>query len=310
MQYYQKQIGLGSNLEISIVSKLPKIKIDLIYANLWKKIYNFERQFSRFIPSSELSLFNKRAGTKTSISSEFKDILIVAKDYGLKTNGLFNPFILPILQRAGYLHSMLKEYQEDIVDDFRDRTLVTIDKLTIGDEWALIPYGTALDLGGLGKGYLADKLADYLDPLVDSYWISLGGDIVFKGHNSDNKSWTIDIANVHKLSNNLAFYDSSSRARKAIATSSIVSRKISNGHHIIDPRTLKPSDSDVIMSTIISNKCVASDILASCCLILGSLRSKSFLKQNAISDAILQISNNNHTTNVISGKHIKLYNTN
>ncbi len=310
MQYYQKQIGLGSNLEISIVSKLPKIKINLIYAKLWKRIYSFERQFSRFIPSSELSLFNKQAGTKTYISPEFKDILIVAKDYGLKTNGLFNPFILPVLQRAGYLHSMLTGYQEDIVDDYRDRTLVNIAKLSIGDEWALIPYGTALDLGGLGKGYLADRLADYLDPLVDSYWISLGGDIVFKGHNSDDKNWTIDIANAQDLSNNLAFYKSKTRARKAIATSSVGSRKITNGHHIIDPRTLKPSDSDVIMSTIVSNKCVASDILASCCLILGSLQSKSFLKQNSISDAILQISNNNHTTNVISGKHIKLYNTN
>ena len=107
--YYQTKIALGSETTLNLISNLDEININKIFEELWSKIDNFENKFSRFIVDSELSKFNASAGSKQFVSKEFLDILKLSMNYFKKTNGLFNIFILPALQKSGYINSFIDD---------------------------------------------------------------------------------------------------------------------------------------------------------------------------------------------------------
>ncbi len=263
-QYYIKQPALGTIVELVIYTKLSQEKVDSINNLFWKKIYSFERRFSRFIPDSELSRFNRNAGLKFYTSKEFNEILNKAKHYSSLSKGLYNPFILPALQKAGYLNSKVKEFKNDPVDDYSNRSVLNINKLEVKEDWARIPYGGAIDLGGIGKGFLADQLGNLLDKKVEGFWISLGGDMVFKAHSKEIK---IAIANGIKQSETIGFYHPRLGSLDNIASSGPNQRKgqkkLKKWHHLIDPRTLKPAQTNVQLVSVVSDCCSSSDILAS-----------------------------------------------
>lgn len=263
-QYYIKRPGLGSIIELVIYTDYSKTKVENFNKKFWKMVYSFERQFSRFIPDSELSRFNRNAGLKFYPSREFMDILKKAKYYSILSKGLYNPFILPAVQKVGYLHSKVKGFENDAVDDYRNRSVLTIDKLEIEDDWVRIPYGGAIDLGGIGKGYLADKIAKMLSKEFEGFWVSLGGDMVVKAQSEEIK---IAIANGVDQAKTIGFFHPKLNSVDNIASSGPNQRKgrklLKTWHHLIDPRTLKPAKTNVQLVSISSASCTNSDILAS-----------------------------------------------
>lgn len=291
MQYYQENTVLGSIVQLSLVFNKPAPQAQELMNRLWRMTFAFERRFSRFLPESELSIFNRNAGNKQPLSDEFRDILLKAKNIGLKTGGLYNPFILPALQAAGYKNSLVKGYEKDVSDDHSHKSVADVSRLEIGDDWASIPYDSALDLGGCGKGYLADKLADETDKMADGYWFSLGGDIVSGGVDDNGNPWVIEVqaASKHDLA---AGYIHTKGDRCAAATSGTVARTGKQQgkpwHHLIDPRSLKPADTDIVLATLNGRSAFDADVLASCAVILGSKRAASFLSEQGVTDWLIQ----------------------
>lgn len=311
LRYHETKQALGSEVVLTIVSESdPKV----LFTQLWKEIFAFERQFSRFLPMSELSVFNRSAGIKTAITPQFRALLLTAQRLSRETSGLYNPFVLPALQRAGYTQSFAEGYKEDTHDNFADRAVAQPDKLRIGDTWAQIPYGSALDLGGCGKGYLADLLADSMVPTwVTGYWFSFGGDIVGDGTDEDNKPWDISIyTEPSSKKSDGSWIFRSSGGRFAAATSSTQHRRGTHHgkswHHIIDPRTQKPANSDIYQASIFMPRAVDADVFASCAIILGSKNTLALFHRNYdVSGLLLGKDQNTHhfgpsVTNVSSNK--------
>ena len=294
MQYHQNNVALGSEIALNIVtSQANQTGVEALFRELWKKIFRFERQFSRFLPGSELSLFNRNAGPKQFITPEFRNILVAAQRISRETAGLYNPFILPALQAAGYYHSLVKGHEKDLQDNHSGKSVVSVDHLEIGQDWARIPYGTALDLGGCGKGYLADQLANSIKHRVTGYWLSLGGDIAVGGEDDAGKPWEITIQKATISGDqNIGRVILPSRRQSAVATSGVTARYgINNGkawHHLIDPRTLAPATTDVRLVTVCADSAFRADVLASCAAIIGSDNASTFLKQCGIKTALLQ----------------------
>jgi thiamine biosynthesis lipoprotein len=292
-QYTQSNMALGSEVTFTVVcDNADQKKCDDLFLKLWEQTFKFEKQFSRFIPNSELSHFNKAAGQRIAISKEFYSILIAAKKISEETNGLFNPFILPSLQKAGYTKSFAKGYELDTHADYSGRQLAEINNLEITNDWANIPYGTAIDLGGCGKGYLADQLANFANKKwIIGFWFSIGGDIVGSGLDCTNNPWVINIVNADGADTHKAF--TSTGERFAAATSSTAVRKGAKWHHIIDPRTKKPANSDIDFVSVYSSSGLQADALASCAIILGSQVCIPFLKKRGIEAAYISGKTNN-----------------
>ena len=308
----QTNIALGSEATLKIVSDASAKQQQELFVELWTKIYAFEKQFSRFLPYSELSMFNRSAGIRQPISPAFKELLLTAQKLSAETKGLFNPFLLPAIQRAGYTRSFVEGAESDVHDDYSDKAVVAIEKLEIGTDWACIPYGTAIDLGGCGKGYLADQLAKALQGKVIGYSVSLGGDIVTFGTDKHGQNWNVLIQSANAIEGEAVGDITMPKTQYAIATSGTTKRKgIHNGkswHHIIDPNTLQPSQTDLIMTTVGHESGVYADVLASCAIIVGSKKAPSLLKRFAVRDFVLQkgASHTNATT-AYEGENIEIY---
>ncbi len=290
---FQTKLALGSDATFVLVGESADM-LDMLLAKLWRATFEFEQRFSRFLPDSELSAFNRSAGIKQAVSPEFRDILRTTQQLAIMTDGLYNPFILPALQRAGYTTSFVKEYASDVHDDHSSRQVVAASNVEVGDTWACIPYGTALDLGGCGKGYLGDQLAELLrDEPLNGYWLSLGGDISAAGCDEHGQPWTVAIQDAGDTTTESAYVVQGTVEPFAVATSSTLVRQgTHNGkrwHHIIDPATGQPADSDVRMATVHAATALQADVLASCAIILSSNRALAYLGQRHVIGALLQV---------------------
>jgi len=303
-QHTQSQEALGGTATIGVVMDAAQDSSEL-FQNLWIQTFRFERQFSRFLPSSELSQFNAQSGVKVPISTEFADILHTAQRLAEQTKGLFNPFILPALQRTGYHSSAVAKYADDPAPDYTARQVVQPTKLELGDDWARIPHGTAIDLGGCGKGYLADLLGQYLRAQgVAGYWIEFSGDIATYGTDEKGQNFTISVKNATKQGT-LEELIVCPTTPFGIATSGTFQRVSQvgtmRGHHIINPETGKPAETDVLLATICAGSAVDSDVLASCAIIVGSKLAPDMLRECKAVSWILQTTKKR----LVHGAHIK-----
>ncbi len=322
MVYHDTKVALGTQCSISVYTKKRDRNIEKLFQELWLKIYQFEKQFSRFLPSSELTIFNSNAGKTQKISPLFRKILVECLKYSKLTDGMFNPFILPALENAGYDHSLLKGFENDMYIKHKSAKVVESTKLKIIDDSAFIPINTAIDLGGIAKGFLLDYLADFLakyNSFYYGFWISLGGDIVTYGYESlDRPIKTYiekDFVSEHSY---VGYVTSIKNNKRAIATSGINYRKGIKGgikwHHIIDPKSGQSAKTDVTSATVFGKNATFCDVMASCLIIGGSDNFIKLSKKLKLEDSLIQgyigIRSNENYYIKTTGSKIKINNQN
>ena len=295
-RYQQQYQALGSAVLITLVTEKGETDSERLFSKVRQQITGFEQQFSRFLPGSELTRFNHRAGVKTPVSPSFLKLLTVAEQLAIETNDLYNPFILPNLQRAGYLGSWPNPENGITNTDFTRRRLTSIGGLTIGDSWAKIPKSAALDFGGLGKGYLLDELAKTLaSEHLSGFWLSIGGDIICQGCDVNGETWQIAVPSALDRLKTIDVISNQPGARLAIATSGVTKRQgIKDGkawHHIIDPRTGKPAQTDILTATVTAQRAVVADVYAKCLVIAGVNAAEPLKATGRIQSYLLQVNN-------------------
>lgn len=284
--------SMGSRIRLTLVS--PHDTTALL-KHLHDTVLGFELRYSRFLPNSNLTLLNRRAGQRVGISKEFHDILSRSLAMGQATGGLFNPFVLPALQRAGYLRSLTPAYADEPVPDYTLREVPAIDQLQLGDTWVELPLRSALDLGGCGKGYIGDRLADIIDetPHITGYWLSIGGDVIVRGTHETGAPIRVGLPHTQGTET-AEFIVPAGNERLAVATSSTLKRKGEHDgrkwHHIINPRTLRPAITDVETATVAAPSLFEADIHATNCIIIGSPKAADYLVEQGITTARLMLS--------------------
>ena len=154
---------------------------------------------------------------------------------------------------------------------------------------------TQLDLGGIAKGYIGDKMKEYLiSQGITSAIIDLGGNIVILGEIDENTHFTIGVK--------MPFSDENDILRKlkvsdkSVVTSGIYERYfIKDGKeysHIINPKTGYPTQSDLAGVTIISDKSVTGDAYSTACVLLGSEKALELVEHTEGMEAILVLRDN------------------
>jgi FAD:protein FMN transferase len=292
-RYQHKHRALGSDVIFTLVVQQNRDYADQLFAQLLELTSAFEEQFSRFLPDSELTKFNKQAGQSVAVTPAFRKLLMVTKSFSEKTDGLYNPFVLPALQNAGYLGSWPNSDKQRPGTNFAKRHLVTIEQLEFRDNWAKIPADSALDFGGIGKGYLLDELAEFLaSKKVVGYWLSLGGDIICAGYDVEGQLWRVTIQHAIKLAEGVGEITNATGRKLAIATSGVTKRQgLKDGqpwHHIIDPRSGRPAQSRILTATVTANSATEADIYAKCIVIEDQQLAEQYKSNGFIEDFWLQ----------------------
>ncbi len=287
--HHETKLALGGDATIAIVCP-DGFTPDQLFAKLWRDIYAFEKRFSRFLWGSELTTINARAGQRTGVSAEMHHLLQRGIELSQMSEGLLNPFVLPELQRLGYLHSTVERYRNDPVPDYRQRSVANIEQMHLESDAVTIPFHTAIDIAGHGKGYLADQIARALDLTpATGYWIALSGDVAIRGHDGQGRPWKVQIQQIDEKAN---YHIETDGATLGIATSGTCHRDgqggTLKGHHLIDPRTMKPAETDLSLATVVADDACLADSLASCAVMLGSDIAPAFLHAKGARDWLLQ----------------------
>ncbi len=133
-----------------------------------------------------------------------------------------------------------------------------------------------LDLGAIAKGYIADRLADYLRSQgVSSAVISLGGNLMLIGNKPGAKSWNIGINDPSGGKDaRQSIIASLELGECSAVTSGIYERCFEldgkRYHHVLDPLTGYPADTDLVSATVYGPLSMNCDALSTCCLLCGS----------------------------------------
>lgn len=267
--------AMGCHIEARLDTDDEKTAIVLAQVPAWFEAW--EQALSRFRPDSEINQLNAQAGQgAVPVSETVWDVLHAALAAANATDGLVTPTILPALKEAGYTTSFDELPKSQPVGAAPDPQAIIQSAQAWRDirtnpvrRTVALPPGVQLDFGGIAKGWAAEeaakRLGRYAPALVDA-----GGDIAVSGPQRNGHPWLILVASPFDDGD----IDAIALAGGVVATSGRDYRRWLKGtqwqHHIIDPRTGRPADTDLVSVTVIARTAVRAELAAKSVLILGS----------------------------------------
>jgi thiamine biosynthesis lipoprotein len=233
------------------------------------QVESVEARLSRFRPESELMRFNARAGEWVTVSEVLFANLSAAKHAARLTDGDFNPLVLPALIANGYDRT----FEALAVPETRC-PIPAADwhgiELRSPTREVRIPSGCAVDLGGSAKGWTAEQVADDL-AAHGACLVNFGGDLVGRGAPQDLPGWEVAVADPFASTplGSLWLRDAS------FVTSGVdfrrwIGRDGSTHHHIIDPRSGRSAETDVLTVTVHHPSAVTAEAYAKAVLLRGA----------------------------------------
>jgi FAD:protein FMN transferase len=225
-----------------------------------------EQRFSRFRPTSELSIVNGSAGRPTRVSAPFATLVSMALEAAETTGGLFDPTVLRAMVAAGYDRDFdevilaAREVLRPAPPTGRWR------EITVRGDVLNLPAGVALDLGGIAKGWTADLAAERVESLLPWVLVDAGGDLRAAGL---VPAEGLSIGVEHPVNEDVEVLRLSLTAG-ALATSSIVRRSWGPDlHHLIDPRTGRPARTGVLQASVWGETCLEAEVRSKEALLAG-----------------------------------------
>ena len=240
------------------------------FAAAERRANEIEDIFSRFRPASELSRLNDAAGSWVPMSAEMAQVLEYALGLHEATGGLFDPAILPDLERAGYDRTFEALPADRPASAVPARSHPSFSDIELSGQKVRIPETMRVDLGGIVKGWTADTLAASLGKLGPCL-VELGGDTAVHGVPPDTEGWSIGVSSADAPEEIIAIVEV---ATGGVATSGTEARRWrvdgSWAHHLIDPRTGEPAQTDLRQVTAFGPSALTAEVWAKAALIAGS----------------------------------------
>ena len=249
----------------------------------------YENLFSASISSSDIHKINTSKGAAVKVSDSTAKLLKTGLYYSSLSDGLFDISISPATNLWDF-HGDKNEIP-DLALLNEALTHVNYKNINLADDNTVIlsDKKSQIEVGGLAKGYIADCIADYLlSQNVNNAIINMGGDIKVIGSPTGKSYFTIGINNPDKGGKPLfPVYLSNT----SIATSGTYERSfIKDGilyHHILDPKTGYPCQTDLKQATVITKDSIAADALATICILKGASEAENFIESLDNTEAIL-----------------------
>lgn len=263
--------AMGCQMLAVVDHPAPRVALKLQGVPAWFE--EWEQCLSRFRGNSELNFLNNNPGIPIKVSKTLWDVFQAAAEAFDTSQGLVTPAVLDALLSAGYRQSFEQLQQTELsVQPDQLRSIPSLREVKFDPiaHTICLPGDLHLDFGGVAKGWAAhhalQRLQIYGPALVDA-----GGDIAISGLQKSGSPWLVGIADPFEPDLDLAVL---MLGKCGVATSGKDYRRWQQGdlwkHHIIDPRTGLPAETDVLSATIIAPTVLEAEVAAKAVLILGS----------------------------------------
>jgi FAD:protein FMN transferase len=262
------------------------------------RLVELESLWSRFLPDSDITRVNRAAGAPVEVRPETIAVVERALDGWRQTSGRFDITMLPALVQCGYTHSAVSAAAAPVlpgrVIGLSGMVMVDPARSTI-----TAPTASAIDLGGIGKGFAADLVAEELIAAgAEGALVNLGGDIAVRGAPLDDSSWYLGIEDPTAPPRHVALLRVASGG---IATSGTTVRRWTTPdgrtrHHLIDPSTAAPSATATLTATVLAADCATAEVYATAAMMLEAPRAIAMLDAVGLAGLVVGTAGSVHRT--------------
>jgi thiamine biosynthesis lipoprotein len=240
--------ALGSSCHLFVVGRE---RSRLAAGRAW--IEEMHRRLTRFEPESELSTFNRSAGAWIDVSAELEVLLRTSLWAYEASDGLVNVAVLRSLLAIGYTRTF--SAGPTLATQQAAPAPALPEVLEVRRGQARLRPGEGIDLGGIAKGWLADRLCERLGP---NSLANLGGDLFARGAGPEGAGWPVGVGGVTVMLEDMG-----------AATSGTWRRRWGDAHHLIDPRTGWPSRSPISQVSVVAASALEAEVQAKAVLLRG-----------------------------------------
>lgn len=248
----------------------------------------FERRLSRTLPNSDISRLNAAAGEHVPIDDDTAALLRTALRYCAESDGCFDITVGSVVR--------LWNFHEGIIPDQAsiDAALPHVNWRGVRVEterghsfaWIDDPHA-AVDVGGIAKGWIADRIATLLEQAhISSFIVNLGGNVVAHGEKPTGAPWRIGLQDPRDKT---ALVGAVEVQNTSAVTSGVYERCFKRDgafyHHILNPTTGYPAKTDVAGVTVLARQSIDAEGYSTTLLALGIERGCTFARNHP---AILQ----------------------
>jgi thiamine biosynthesis lipoprotein len=250
------------------------------------RLAQLEGRWSRFRPTSEISQLNDHPGRPVIVSADTFHLVELAIEGWRETEGVFDPTVAAALRRVGYdrdfslvaAHVGHRVLEPAAAAPGCARIELDPRLLSI-----TLPFGVALDAGGIGKGLAADIVtAELMAAGARGALVNVGGDLRVRGESPIGSAWNVAIEDPTRDPAEICRVD---LVDGAIATSSRMQRRWQTGsgpmHHLIDPRSGGPARTPIATVAAVTRDAWWAEVVAKTVLI-GNLSRAQYRSFGAI----------------------------
>lgn len=265
-------------------------KSEQIHQGIESILKDVNAKMSTYIPTSELSLFNKNSQTDQpiAISTDLATVITEAIRLNQITEGALDITVGPIVNLWGFGPEKRVEKAPTAEQIAERKAWVGIEKLALTrqDEQHFLQKAIPqlyVDLSSIAKGFGVDKVAEYVATMgASNYLVEIGGEIRAKGKNAEGKDWQIAIEKptldgTRSVSQIIGLKDF------AMATSGDYRNYFEeNGQrfsHEIDPKTCKPIQHNLASITVLADQSMTADGLSTGLYVLGADKALAVAEQ-------------------------------
>ncbi|MEZ4871808.1 MAG: FAD:protein FMN transferase [Bdellovibrionales bacterium] len=224
---------MGTFFYIKVLTDCQNDKLEQLGPIIKSRLDVLEAEMSLYQPRSKISQLNK-FGQVGGVSSDFIQLLQLSRESHSKTQGYFNPTVLPIIEEIKKQNDEFSGFNEAQKSQLKFITQMKSLKFDLADSSVWFTQDKMkLTLDGIAKGYAVEEVAKKLKPIFANFFLNFSGNVFAMGHDLGGDGWSLLVDNfVSGDQKKITLYNS------ALATSSSQYNFFSvdkKWHHVIDP---------------------------------------------------------------------------
>ncbi len=274
--------AMNTFMTVSLYSFSVK-KAGVVCSQIQNRIQELEEILSTTLPDSDVYYINHNKKFPDPLKPELLELLRFSSNMYIKTDNKYNPALYPVIREWGFTTENYKVPSNQRISELLLHT--DYSALCDSDFAANVPIKDEmeLDFGAVGKGYAADQAVRILEENgIKSALLDFGGNIQTIGKKPDGSLWRVGIKNPWTGDAACAL----SVESKAVVTSGGYERFFEDDKgnryiHIFDPKTGRPSQSNLESVTIISTSGTYADCLSTALFVMGKDSAIKWWKENS-----------------------------
>ncbi len=255
----------------TVITLTAYVKDGQVLKDALKECSRYEQLLSRTAEGSDVWRINHAEGNPVEVSDDTIAILKCAKKISELSGGAFDVTIAPVSTMWNFTSG--DPVLPDAGKIAMAAALVDYTKLELEGNTVTLPKGMMIDLGGIAKGYIADRVKAYLEKQgVKHAILSFGGNIVGIGVKPDGSEWKVGIQDIDKPTGDYMMV--SRNTGGSTVTSGIYERGFDldgvRYHHLLSSETGWPIQNELASVTIFSDSSMEGDALSTAAFVLGT----------------------------------------